>query len=99
MNKYLFVALILLITACNKRSDRIGNITSGEPIQAEVLTELMEQYQVPGVSIAVINNGNIEWAQGYGMADVELQRPVTTETRFQAASISKPVGPWRHSGL
>ena len=91
MNKHLFVALILLITACSKRSDRIENITSGEPIQAAVLAKQMEQYKVPGVSIAVINNGNIEWAQGYGMADVEQQRPVTTETRFQAASISKPV--------
>jgi CubicO group peptidase (beta-lactamase class C family) len=91
MNKYLFVALILLITACSKRSDRIENITSGEPIQAAVLAKQMEQYKVPGVSIAVINNGDIAWAQGYGMADVELQGPVTTETRFQAASISKPV--------
>lgn len=39
----------------------------------------------------MISNGDIAWAQGYGMADVELQHPVTTETRFQAASISKPV--------
>jgi CubicO group peptidase (beta-lactamase class C family) len=87
---HLFVALMALITACNQR-DRIKNVASGEPIQADVLTEQMEQYKVPGVSIAVINHGDIEWAQGYGMADVEEQRPVTTETLFQAASISKPV--------
>lgn len=44
---------------------------------------------VPGVSVAVINDGKIEWARGYGMADVAAGRPVTAHTRFQAASISK----------
>lgn len=90
MHKHLFVALIVFISACNQH-DHIENITPGEPIPAAMLAEQMEQYKVPGVSIAVISNGDIEWAQGYGMADAEEQRPVTTETLFQAASISKPV--------
>jgi CubicO group peptidase (beta-lactamase class C family) len=45
---------------------------------------------VPGVSIAVIHNGAIEWAQGFGVAQLG-GAPVTTETLFQAGSISKPV--------
>jgi CubicO group peptidase (beta-lactamase class C family) len=51
----------------------------------------MEHHNVPGISIAVINDGKIEWARGYGLADVAEGRPVTTTTLFQAASISKPV--------
>ena len=51
----------------------------------------MEQLNVPGMSVAVINDGEIEWAKGYGFADKERNIPVTTETLFQAASISKPV--------
>ena len=31
------------------------------------------------------------WRHAYGVADVETGAPVTTETMFQAASISKPV--------
>ncbi len=46
---------------------------------------------VPGVSVAVINNGAIEWARGYGVAQAGSKRAVSTETLFQAASISKPV--------
>ncbi|MDX2030736.1 MAG: serine hydrolase [Blastocatellia bacterium] len=55
------------------------------------LAERMAFYKVPGVSVAVINNGAIEWAKGYGVIEAGAAAPVTTETRFQAASISKPV--------
>jgi CubicO group peptidase (beta-lactamase class C family) len=46
---------------------------------------------VPGVSVAVINNGKLEWAKGYGVVEAGGTTPVTPETLFQAASISKPV--------
>lgn len=49
----------------------------------------MKQNNVHGVSIAVINNYKIEWALGYGHADIAENREVTVNTLFQAASISK----------
>lgn len=55
------------------------------------LVQRMRELKVPGVSIAFVRNFQIEWAQGYGMADLAGEYPVTTETRFQAASISKCV--------
>lgn len=61
---------------------------NGPAIQLN-LKERMEHYKVPGISIAVIRNYKVEWARGYGFADVEEKRPVTTQTLFQAASISK----------
>ena len=51
----------------------------------------MKHYKVPGLSIAVINNHQIEWARSYGVTDIETRQPVTTKTLFQAGSISKPV--------
>jgi CubicO group peptidase (beta-lactamase class C family) len=51
----------------------------------------MTFYRVPGVSIAVIDHGAIEWARGYGVARAGEPDPVTSDTMFQAASISKPV--------
>ncbi len=53
------------------------------------LMERMKQYGINGVSIAVVHNYKIEWARGYGFADVSEKRPVTEATLFQAASISK----------
>jgi CubicO group peptidase (beta-lactamase class C family) len=55
------------------------------------IQERLKRYNIPGVSIAVINNYKIEWAKAYGVKDVETKEPVTTETLFQAGSISKPV--------
>ncbi len=55
------------------------------------LAERMKQLHVPGVSVAVINHGEIEWAKGYGLADIHTRTPVTPETLFQAGSVSKPV--------
>jgi CubicO group peptidase (beta-lactamase class C family) len=53
------------------------------------LADRMKKYNINGVSIAVIHNSKIEWARGYGYADVAENRPVTEKTLFQAASISK----------
>lgn len=50
----------------------------------------MAALHVPGVSIAVIHDGKIEWANGYGVVSLG-GAPVTPETLFQAASISKPL--------
>ncbi|WP_169804899.1 serine hydrolase domain-containing protein [Sphingomonas asaccharolytica] len=53
------------------------------------LAEEMRRYDVPGISIAVIHDGKLAWARGWGFRDVASCAPVTPETAFQAASISK----------
>src|SRR5215471_4993239 len=55
------------------------------------LREVLGRMRVPGLSVAVIRNFKIDWAKGWGVADVETGTPVTSETMFQAASMSKPV--------
>src|SRR5215470_15543775 len=55
------------------------------------LAERMAHYKVPGLSVAVINNGKIEWARVYGLVEKDGAKPVTPDTLFLAGSISKPV--------
>ena len=55
------------------------------------LAERMAYLNVPGASIAVINNHQIEWAKGYGVLQAGQPELVNTATLFQCASISKPV--------
>lgn len=53
------------------------------------IAERMAKYNVKGMSIAVIHNYKVDWAKGYGWADEEEKRPMTTETLFEPGSISK----------
>jgi len=52
--------------------------------------ELIAQCQTPGISLAVIDEGQVAWREGYGVRQYGQHERVTPETRFQAASISKP---------
>ena len=55
------------------------------------LKDRMAHFHTPGVSIAVVNDGRIEWASGFGVKEWGKPDPVTDETIFQAGSISKPI--------
>jgi CubicO group peptidase (beta-lactamase class C family) len=65
-------------------------VEKDDPDACQTLTDRMAADHVPGVSVAVIHNGAIEWAQGFGVVRPG-GAPVTAETLFQAGSISKPV--------
>jgi len=64
---------------------------AGQADTAYTLEERMRYYHVPGVSLAVIENGRIVFARGYGVAEFGGARAVDTTTLFLAGSISKPV--------
>ncbi len=68
-----------------------GSDSKNTGLGSFTITELMKEYGVPSVSIAIIKNFQIHWAKGYGIADVKTGQITDTETMFQAASISKPV--------
>ncbi|MCC5842518.1 MAG: serine hydrolase [Opitutales bacterium] len=55
------------------------------------LADWMAHLAVPGLSIALINDFEVVWAQGFGVTKAGGDTPVTPDTLFQAASISKPV--------
>jgi CubicO group peptidase (beta-lactamase class C family) len=54
-------------------------------------SDLMRAAEVPGVSIALIKDGDVFWRRGFGIRDVRSKQAVDVETVFEAASTSKPV--------
>ena len=57
----------------------------------EHVPALLREYHVPGVSIAIIEAGQVRWAQGFGVSDARTRQPVTPDTIFEACSMSKPI--------
>jgi CubicO group peptidase (beta-lactamase class C family) len=64
---------------------------AGRPQPLFKLADRMAYYNVPGFSIALIQETEIAWTREVGLAKAGGSEPVTEETLFQAASISKPV--------
>jgi len=68
-----------------------GLVVEGLPVETWPMDRRMEQFSVPGVSVAVIEGGRLAAARAWGVRVAGTAEPVTTETLFQAGSLSKPV--------
>jgi CubicO group peptidase (beta-lactamase class C family) len=55
------------------------------------LLQAMDEYQVPGLSIAIVQDYSIVWSGAFGVRQAGERAPVQVDTRFQACSISKAV--------
>ena len=57
----------------------------------QTIGQFMQQYRIPGLSIAIAKQGQILLAKGYGYADIDKKVPVNITHQFRIASISKPI--------
>ena len=57
----------------------------------KAVTELVRKYTIPGGAIAVVRDGKLIYARGFGYADVEKKTPVQPDALFRIASVSKPI--------
>lgn len=94
-----------LLTACgspeidpiNERIERIENgimpafQIAGQPAATFNVNDRLDELGIPGLSVAFVSDGKIEWARAYGMADVTDNTEMTPDTLLLAGSISKPV--------
>ncbi|MEL6917146.1 MAG: serine hydrolase domain-containing protein [Bacteroidota bacterium] len=86
--------VIGLFASCSQTEDHIDSYI-GFGIEKKVvdrhLENQMEQLNIPGMSIAFINNGKIVHHKTFGYANLNDSIKVTQQTIFEAASLSKPV--------
>lgn len=95
----ILISFTLILLSCSPKEtdedialiERIENslqpalIIEGDPVLTYNIHERMEHYNIPGVSIAFINDGEIKWAKGYGYLSADSTQPVNKNTLFQAA--------------
>src|SRR5437867_2889031 len=75
-------------------SKRFGSVPAAyAAIVARERTLVCERLatRIPGGQVAVAVNGKLVWSEGFGYADAERKKPVTRETQFRIASVSKPL--------
>lgn len=102
MRNILVICITILISSCIGRrsqvvSDESNKIVtvSGKQLNIEsldtFLIQTMDSLQIPGISIAIINENRIAYQRALGVTDREKENQVTDSTIFEAASLSKPL--------
>jgi serine beta-lactamase-like protein LACTB, mitochondrial len=92
----LLTALLIFFSAFSL-SAQPGNTDAGKldpDVRARLesaVARFMAAGSVPGISVAVVENGKNVWSEGFGMADLENFVPATPQTLYRLASISKPL--------
>lgn len=85
-------AAYISLSKIDKKSLNITPNLSEKISAIEKLTpELMEELNVPGVSVSIISDKNIFYSKSFGIADANTKMQVDEKTMFEACSISKPV--------
>lgn len=79
------VLLILFLSHFNAQAQ---NPATTAAVSEYVKAEMLRQH-IPGLSLLVVKGGKIIRAEGFGLANVELQVPVKPETIFQSGSVGK----------
>jgi len=100
----MIILLFLISTACEtpksrtqKRKKSVESglhkavVFKGQKPERMMLEDRMSYYRVPGVSMAVIYQYQIDWTEAYGVKETGRSEDVTTHSLFQAASLSQPV--------
>ena len=57
----------------------------------QAVADFMRKYAIPGGAVAVLRDGKLIYARGFGYADVESRTPVQPDALFRIASVSKPI--------
>jgi CubicO group peptidase (beta-lactamase class C family) len=90
-------ALILGVFSCNSREinppDSIISGDTGDTLDARLtpyIGEMMDAYDLPGLAVGVVKDGEIVYAKAFGYKNNETLEPVTIRSLFHMASISKP---------
>jgi CubicO group peptidase (beta-lactamase class C family) len=92
---WLITCVLLLTSAPAVVGQRAAEATKPDRATIEVLQkkvpELMKEAELPGLALALIRDGKTYGIQNFGVRDSKTGQPVTDETIFEAASLSKPI--------
>jgi D-alanyl-D-alanine carboxypeptidase len=81
--KYKLITLLTFLLLCSEAT------AQADKVDAYLKSEMTKRH-IPGVSLAVVRDGRLILARGYGQADVELSVPVMHDSVFRLASVTKP---------
>jgi CubicO group peptidase (beta-lactamase class C family) len=89
-SRSIFVVGALLLTATLAQAQVPFDATMTNKRVDEYVISLMDAYQIPGVALAIVKDNKIYKARAYGVKSLKTKDPLTAESVFHMASVSKP---------
>ena len=89
--RFLVLSVLVFLAGCsdvNTKKSSVEKMNSRSKNINKIFTRWDTAYS-PGGSLAIVKDGNVVFLNGYGFADLEMNSPVTPETRFYISSMSK----------
>ncbi len=85
--------MVALVGFCGVASGvpMTGSAVSGMSSVDSVITDLMDDWNIPGMAVAVVKDGRLVFARGYGYVDKEAGEVVEPDSLFRIASVTKPI--------
>ena len=88
MKKFLLSMVMVLLCVTGVMADGLVPQEQIDQIEKEITT-YMQQFDVPGLSVVVVKDGQVAYSQGFGVLEKGKEDKVNTDTIFQIASVSK----------
>lgn len=87
-----FVLLLACLSVASRAPAQVGTLSDERHARIETaVAAFMATSKVPGMSVAVVHDGEFVWSAGFGMSDLENSVPATSQTLYRVGSISKPI--------
>lgn len=85
----LVMAVMAVIAGCSSSDTAMTDYSATVKKTSAYINDAMNEHDLVGVSIALVDNGRIVWSQGFGYANKESKTPATPETVYMIGSITK----------
>ncbi len=90
---FLLMAIFTVTTAYTQKTfiNTLDEKTVSIPILEKEIAKVMQENDIPGISIAIINNNQLAYHNIFGVSNAHTKEPLTAQSMFEAASLSKPI--------
>jgi CubicO group peptidase (beta-lactamase class C family) len=88
---FALIAFVLGFTVLAQNQPISGQEIPGMATSDTYWSEFIERWKIPGASIAVMKDGRLVYARGFGYSDLEAKQIVQPDSKFRIASVSKTI--------
>ena len=81
-------AVAKLVPVVKHRPPQLG---LGTPVFDKIIGDALAERNIPGAALAIVRDGKLVVARGYGLANVKTKEPVALDTLFSTASVTKTI--------